>query len=391
MFCVAFDSAGEKLYSGGNDEQVIVHDLATRQPVDYFLHEEPVYGVSVNPENSNIFLTACSDGRVLQYDLRDSGRNPSMLTGCSHAFHAVTHNPVEPRLVATANQKQGAGLWDVRVPGRAVLQYGSAQPGSSTAMSVAWNQAGERLLGLRRRLPPVLYSLDSPAAVCQFDHAGYYNSCTMKSCCFAGPNDEYVVSGSDDFRIYCWAVPGPGQRWVDRAHRVLRGNRSIVNQVRYNPSRAVLASSGVEKVVRLWSVLPLPDRPGESQASQSDRRVYSHEEYIGLVLRSGSVVNQEAAGETTEENPRMMAFFDSLVQREIEGWDSSSEDQSGGDGGLRSDLSSSDSDSSSSSEPNTSGRLAGVLSSSPGREEVFSGGSPAPAASHSQVRCCAVL
>merc|ERR1719397_37143 len=80
----------------------------------------------------------------------------------------------------------------------------------------------------------------------------------------------------------------------------------------------------------------------------------------------------------------MMAFFDSLVQREIEGWDSSSEDESGGDGGLRSDLSSgSDSDSSSSSEPDSSSRLAGALSS-PGREEVFSGGSPAPAASHSQ-------
>ena len=30
----------------------------------------------------------------------------------------------------------------------------------------------------------------------------------------------------------------------------------------------------------------------------------------------------------TEENPRMMAFFDSLVQREIEGWDTEDSDTS---------------------------------------------------------------
>ena len=33
-------------------------------------------------------------------------------------MHAVTFNPVEPRLVATANAKQGIALWDVRKPKR---------------------------------------------------------------------------------------------------------------------------------------------------------------------------------------------------------------------------------------------------------------------------------
>ena len=238
--------------------------------------------------------------------------------------------------MATANKKQGARLWDVRVPSRKVPQHGSAQPGNSTAMSVAWNQAGDRLLlGFHR--PPVLYSLGSTAAVRQFDHPGYYNSCLL----------------------LCWTWSADLMTFA-----------STAGQCR---ARAGAGPAGGE-----------PDQPVRQAGD-------SHEEYIGQVLRSGRVVNQEAGGETTEENPRMMAFFDSLVQREIEGWDSSSEDESGGDGGLRSDLSSgSDSDSSSSSEPDSSSRLAGALSS-PGREEVFSGGSPAPVASHSQVRCYAVL
>lgn len=83
------------------------------------------------------------------------------------------------------------------------MQYGSCE----SCMSIRFNKAGTQLLALRRRLPPVLYNTHNSQAVAQFDHEGYYNSCTMKSCCFAGPDDEYVVSGSDDFVLYMWRVP----------------------------------------------------------------------------------------------------------------------------------------------------------------------------------------
>ena len=208
-------------------------------------------------------------------------------------------------------------------------------------MCARWNSRGDRILGLRRRLSPVLYRVDSPASIAQFDHPGYYNSCTMKSCCFGGPNDEYVLSGSDDFNVYMWRLPEEGDfcsQWVARAQHVLQGHRSIVNQVRYNHSRSLLATSGVEKVVKLWSVLPLPvtDRTEETVETQDrgesgDRRVFSHEEYIGLVMRSSvNMIGQDYSMANTEENPRMMAFFDSLVQREIEGWDTDDSDNSEG-------------------------------------------------------------
>ena len=78
-------------------------------------------------------------------------------------------------------------------------------------------------------------------------------------------------------------------------------------QVRYNESRAIIATSGVEKVVKLWSCLPLP----ECQAGEGrDRKVYSHDEYIGLVMRSDSLVSHDYSSESVEENPQMMAFFD---------------------------------------------------------------------------------
>ena len=49
---------------------VMVHEIATRQLVDWFLHEEPVYGLSVQPDRTDTFVTASSDGRLLLYDMR---------------------------------------------------------------------------------------------------------------------------------------------------------------------------------------------------------------------------------------------------------------------------------------------------------------------------------
>lgn len=247
-----------------------------------------------------------------------------MIAGFSHAFHAVQFNPVEPRLLVAANQKHGIGLWDIRNPRSCALKYESR-----SSMHVRFNDAGTKLIGLRRRMPPILFNIESPVPVCEFDNPGYYNSCTMKSCSFGGPNDEFVLSGSDDFNLYMWRIPEDGDEtsWQDRAHLVLQGHRSIVNQVRYNSQRSVIASSGVEKIVKFWSVHSFPQ--GEEKKMGEKRAVYTHEDYIGLVLRSETIVPSEfSQSQTTTENPRMMAFFDSLIQREIEGWDSQDDTES---------------------------------------------------------------
>ena len=62
------------------------------------------------------------------------------------------------------------------------------------------------------------------------------------------------------------------------------------------------------------------------------RQVYSHDEYIRLVMRSDSLVSHDYSSQSVEENPQMMAFFDSLVQREIEGFEGSSSSSSSGEG-----------------------------------------------------------
>ena len=61
---------------------------------------------------------------------------------------------------------------------------------------------------------------------------------------------------------------------------------AISLQVRYNHSRAVIATSGVEKVVKLWSAFPLPQARNDSRESGRDRQVYSHSGYILKIFYS---------------------------------------------------------------------------------------------------------
>ncbi|KAI1895253.1 hypothetical protein AGOR_G00104400 [Albula goreensis] len=332
IFCLAFDSTNKRVFSGGNDEQVILHDVERGETLNVFLHDDAVYGLSVSPVNDNVFASSSDDGRVLIWDTREPPHGePFCLANYPSAFHSVMFNPAEPRLLATANSKEGVGLWDIRKPRSSLLRYGGSLSLQS-AMSVRFNSTGTQLLALRRRLPPVLYELHSRLPSFQFDNQGYFNSCTMKSCCFAGDRDQYILSGSDDFNLYMWRIPkdpeagGPG-RVVNGAFMVLKGHRSIVNQVRFNPHTYMICSSGVEKVIKVWSPYQQPESMGdlEGRVEDKSRSLYTHEEYISLVLNSGSGLSHDYVSQSIQEDPRMMAFFDSLVRREIEGWSSDSD------------------------------------------------------------------
>lgn len=337
IFCLGFNSYSTRIFSGGNDDQVIVHDVFTGDYVLKLPHKKPVYGLSVNPQNDDILATAGDDGRILLYDIREWPSTDAVqcLSKQKTGFHSVMYCPTNPRLLTSANSEEGISLWDSRKPKEPLIHFDS-KAGTISGISACFNREGNKILALRRRLPPVLYSVNKEEAVCQFYHPEYYNSCTMKTCCFAGENDEYVLSGSDDFNLYMWEVPKNDAEW-GTTHLVLKGHRSIVNQVRYNRHNNIIASSGVEKMIKLWSTLPIGNWKGSllKENGESSRPVYTHEEYIYLVGSGGERISHDYSEHSVQEDSKMMAFFDSLIQREIEGWDPMNDEM---------DLSDSDSD-----------------------------------------------
>ncbi|XP_052743960.1 DDB1- and CUL4-associated factor 5 [Bicyclus anynana] len=328
IFCLGITRDSQKIYSGGNDDIVIVHDIESTRPQEVLRHQRAVCSLSIDPFNDRIVATAGNDGRLLLFDTRQSVHESLVISRSRKAYHGVMFHPQQSDMVVAANARDGIALWDLRVPKHPVIRYVGNNGAFQNSMSVRFNQTGTHILALRRRLAPVLYSAHAVEPVAEFYHQDYYNSCTMKSCCFAGTNDQFVLSGSDDFNLYMWKMPDSGGTATEKSisvkppHMVLYGHRSIVNQVRFNSNYCLIASSGVEKIIKVWSAMEFPEMRGtlleEAQGSDNPREIYSHEDYVSLVHHSGQYLTHNYAEQSTSEDPRMMAFFDSLVQRELE-------------------------------------------------------------------------
>lgn len=319
-----FDAEDKKVATGGNDGQVIIHDFSVQKSTVVCGLNDAIYCLSPDPINATIIATASDDGKAQILDTRiPKFSAPFVLADQDAAMHSIMYNPMDPVLLATANSKCGIGLWDIRMPLKALNYKSTIQ----NCMSVRFNSRGDRLLALRRRSSPVLYDIGKMHPIHEFDYKTYYNACTLKSCSFAGLHDEYIMSGSDDFCVYLWKIPLDLSESYTQTepHMILRGHRSIVNQVRYCPHSQFIISSGVEKLIKLWSPYSIPNCSGHLVHSRRygdddevERNAYSHEEYIHMVLQAGSFLSHDYTNGSTDEEPCMIAFFDSLIQREIE-------------------------------------------------------------------------
>lgn len=63
-------------------------------------------------------------------------------------------------------------------------------------------------------------------------------------------NAQFIVAGSDDGSFFIW------DRNTTNIIKVLKGDDSIVNCLQPHPSTCLLATSGIENTVRLWSPRP---------------------------------------------------------------------------------------------------------------------------------------
>jgi WD repeat-containing protein 42A len=81
---------------------------------------------------------------------------------------------------------------------------------------------------------------------------GHQNQHTIKGVNFLGPNCDYVTSGSDCGRIFIW------RKKDGELIRVMTGDKHIVNCVEQHPSGIVVASSGIDKDIKIWE-------PGEGE------------------------------------------------------------------------------------------------------------------------------
>lgn len=105
-------------------------------------------------------------------------------------------------------------------------------------------------------------------------YQGHRNYKTVKGVNFFGPRAEYVVSGSDCGRIFIWRKKG------GRLVALMKGDHSVVNCVEPHPHATILATSGIDPTIKIWSpeATSTPHHPEHTDTSMRRqwRRRYSH-------------------------------------------------------------------------------------------------------------------
>uniref|UniRef100_A0A915PM72 Uncharacterized protein n=1 Tax=Setaria digitata TaxID=48799 RepID=A0A915PM72_9BILA len=346
IFSVGFSNKCERLYSAGNDSFLYVHDIATTSVLHRFKADEPIYNVAINvrlhkfdwvliktfagkspvPKDDSVIMSASEDGKVRLYDLR--GGEETLAVESSGTMYCAQFNPRQVHIISVCNGRDGLSLHDIRKLDSPCFQFDQLTRARvnlniSSVMYGQWSDDGEAIFATRSRTSPILYDLNGGGSV-EFNDQNYLNSCTVKSCSFI--NRDLVMTGSDDWNIYIWKVPNDREtvgQTVDKAYRVLEGHRSIVNHARYSSLNRLLFSSGVEKIIKLWSGWDLNGFYLEPKR----RNMIPSTDYA-----------DPGNDDSVDEDINMLAFFDLLTTSGIEeegpeddGFHDLSENDSGND------------------------------------------------------------
>lgn len=194
--------------------------------------------IVIDPRNPNYFALGGSDKYARVYDIRNIQRDPpsTNLDRPVNTFcpkHLLETHDVHITGMAYSDTSELLVSYDDEL----VYLFQKNMGLGSTPITVSKD---------------VLDNLEDPQM-----YSGHRNSLTVKGVSFFGPNGEYVMSGSDCGHIFIWNKKG------GKLVRVMEGDRRIVNQVEPHPNIPVLASSGLEKTIKLWvpmsdDILPLP-------------------------------------------------------------------------------------------------------------------------------------
>ncbi|KAL9040351.1 MAG: hypothetical protein Q9180_001965 [Flavoplaca navasiana] len=87
-------------------------------------------------------------------------------------------------------------------------------------------------------------------------YSGHCNVKTVKDANFFGLNDEYVVSGSDGGHLFIW------DKRTSELVNILQGDNEVVNVVQGHPYEPVLAVSGIDSTIKIFS----PDNRAQEDA-----------------------------------------------------------------------------------------------------------------------------
>lgn len=267
-------------------------------------HQGRVHNLDVEPGSPYIFYSCGEDGFVQHFDLRSnsarklfccSSFSENKQSSSSLRLDALVIDPRNPNYFALGGSDKYTRVYDIRKcqrdsssnsdkPVNTFCPHHLIETQDVRITSLAFSNTSELLVSYNDELiylfqknmglgpSPLsipredLQKLEEPQA-----YVGHRNSQTVKGVSFFGPHDEYIMSGSDCGHLFIWKKKGA------QLVRLMKGDRHILNQVEPHPNLPVIASSGIEKNIKVWApvssdVVPLPHNVQEIMESNRQGR-----------------------------------------------------------------------------------------------------------------------
>ncbi|KAL0831609.1 hypothetical protein ABMA28_002387 [Loxostege sticticalis] len=235
-------------------------------------HSRAAHKLHVCASEPHLVISAGEDGLIMQCDVR--AEHVSRLfhvrdRGMTVPLYSVCGHPLDAKELVVAGRDKFVRVYDRRKSTKPIAMYCPAHfneqpnPKKKVRMSMmhltcaVYNHDGSEILGSYN--DEDVYLFDAKNDVYDKDntnelkegfthrYSGHRNSATFKGVAFFGPKSEYVVSGSDCSYIYIW------EKKSEAIVQWMQGDvNGVVNCIEAHPRFPVLATSGLDKDVKIW-------------------------------------------------------------------------------------------------------------------------------------------
>ncbi|KAL1987564.1 hypothetical protein VTN96DRAFT_3164 [Rasamsonia emersonii] len=299
IWYVEFSHDGSKLATASKDRSVIIYDTSTFSVIHKFLeHDEPVAYATWSPDDSKV-ITCSQDKKAKVWDI-ETGR--CLLTINNHrepVTAAAWAADGQSFVTASLDDKSQLCHWSMQGhmlhtwPGGFRVQDCAITPDGTRLIAAdekgklhVYNlatYAEEYCLPLKSKSTSVTVSRDSRYMLVNLAEGqiqlidiettdvvrrfqGQKQGEFVIRSTFGGATENFVVSGSEDSRIYIW------HKENSNLVEALEGHISgCVNAVSWNPADpGMFASAGDDYIVRIWT-----RDPPNAAAAQGKRRIPS--------------------------------------------------------------------------------------------------------------------
>ncbi|XP_038716057.1 WD and tetratricopeptide repeats protein 1-like [Tripterygium wilfordii] len=211
---VAWNSKGSLLISGSDDTQMNIWSYNSRKLL-YSIdtgHSANIFCTRFVPETSDeLVVSGAGDAEVRLFNLsRLSGRTPDDNAIAPLALYQCHTRRVKKLAVESGNPNV---VWSASEDG--TLRQHDFREGNSCPPAGSSHQECRNIL---------------------------VSANTVATC-----HCEYVASGSDDGRWYIW------EKKTGRLVKILHGDEAVVNCVQGHPYNSVVATSGIDNTIKIWS------------------------------------------------------------------------------------------------------------------------------------------